>query len=715
MNTVIYIDGVPLYMSPVEVDPMFTSLNAISNLGNTDALATSITPENIKNNPLGKESVFHTVAEVYSEQEIIDTYTHRIIWCKSGVDVFSHYQSKDPKYTPKPKELLIFYEENPDEASNFFGTACRVKMGAERRVLMEKVYKNRKTITLKNKEANSLKVWSLDMATWHNKLEASVLESAIIFELQEITAYNNIINTIFGINETLADWITSGVSALDDVKFTDKNYDYKEYGEKLEPIIPIHLYKKTYQFLTQGGPQPYDVVKQKGLAQLTNVVSNFDDFVFGIAKTVVAATPNKKDDILLATIIKVKQYLQEHLGKVLEKLFNKLKQFMATIKAKIEDFIDQIDDNLLLLNAFLCGLINGILSIVQAILSIVALVVDNVFILNINNYSANNLAKHQEKLEFIEDAIDLLIPNLDTLFLQITTQMLTIQKELFKLVLEVWQLAKQQSKYFWAYCIGGVVFEFIVEAIITLYTGGSAAFAKAAAKINRISSQLTQKGKTVVKGFGKTVAKNTAELLQYLKKELVELIEAIKNGKLIAYLKRKFFELIDNKEGLRKLYLQKWLHKFDDNFINHISGDVGNETISIFFKELFYVSTKGEGGHWLNKFLKVDEIIYPPGVTNISQIPDDLPFKAKVIIKSKKGRSFPKETVSSMFPKNWSIKRIQEEVSYIYENTVVNNNGFIEKNFSTGISKYRAISTNGFKIQIEIKNKNIINAYPYLN
>jgi hypothetical protein len=70
-----------------------------------------------------------------------------------------------------------------------------------------------------------------------------------------------------------------------------------------------------------------------------------------------------------------------------------------------------------------------------------------------------------------------------------------------------------------------------------------------------------------------------------------------------------------------------------------------------------------------------------------------------------------------MFPRNWSKERIQEEVAWVYENTVEKSNGFVRTKVVDGknIHHYLEKSTTGFDILIEIDDaKNILNAYPYL-
>ena len=173
-------------------------------------------------------------------------------------------------------------------------------------------------------------------------------------------------------------------------------------------------------------------------------------------------------------------------------------------------------------------------------------------------------------------------------------------------------------------------------------------------------------------------------------------------------------------EDLRKFALTKWLKKFDENFVNHLSGDVEILKVKVKLDSVWrpveswiYVGTRGQGGHWLNKFLTVDKITFPPGISKVAQLADDIPFKAKVTIKSLKWKKFPKFEESSMFPKNWSIERIQEEIAFVYENTVAKGEGFLKKN--NGIEEFEGLSSNEFKIRIQIQDGNIINSFPSIN
>jgi len=65
-----------------------------------------------------------------------------------------------------------------------------------------------------------------------------------------------------------------------------------------------------------------------------------------------------------------------------------------------------------------------------------------------------------------------------------------------------------------------------------------------------------------------------------------------------------------------------------------------------------------------------------------------------------------------MFPKNWSLERIQEEVAWVYENTVAK--GMQPRSTINGVLIYEELSTNGIRIRIQIKEGKIINAHPIL-
>lgn len=69
-----------------------------------------------------------------------------------------------------------------------------------------------------------------------------------------------------------------------------------------------------------------------------------------------------------------------------------------------------------------------------------------------------------------------------------------------------------------------------------------------------------------------------------------------------------------------------------------------------------------------------------------------------------------------MFPKNWSLERIQEEIAYVYEKAINDSSLVKIKATTTKLGRMEAECSNGFKIRIEFDmEKNILNAYPVIN
>ena len=68
-----------------------------------------------------------------------------------------------------------------------------------------------------------------------------------------------------------------------------------------------------------------------------------------------------------------------------------------------------------------------------------------------------------------------------------------------------------------------------------------------------------------------------------------------------------------------------------------------------------------------------------------------------------------------MFPKNWSLERIQEEVAWVYEQSLQNKNMIRKESTPISFGKIEGETTAGFKIIVEYDtNGKIMNSYPKL-
>ncbi|SEM14528.1 EndoU nuclease [Chryseobacterium taichungense] len=707
--------------------------------------------------PLGQNSLFYETFVVPPEKKATyppsEKYTmvhHQAVFCESGTEVFDKYE-KDPI---EPDYFTIYYEMVSKDTSNFFGTACRVKMGDyAREQLIKHYYSKGKTI---NYDGNTLDRSVSDFNSLMKVIaedygiDATLLKGAIYLEILDRNKINDTFKKVSSLNNQLADWLKGGIEATEKWKFTEENYDYIKYyvlpmysnfqnkigasgfpqqEVKYKPIIPVPFPNNQYKNMSES---PHIVAA--GLKNLKDFVTSFDKISTAVVYKTVQATPTIEDDVLFAVTYLVKNILEDNMPESIKNIYNKLKAVfddLLNVVSGIENFIKaELNNEIAKINAFLCGLINGLISLVQTIIMLLAMVVEKFPIFEIEKSSPLELAKHQEELEFIEDFVDLFAKNSKEFFDGIKNLFSDgkIWREIsqfFDMLKKKFIQVKDLNEYFWAYFVGGVAFELILDAIIAYFTGGSSLVAEASAKISRLTTKAEQAGAKAInfgKGLGKKVANSAKDLYKWLEKEFLDLIEAVKSGNFALYLKKKFYELIDDVEGLRKLAFGRWLNKFDKGFFNHLDGEFNTSLLERIqpsgFKYLdeFLVSQGGHrGSAILDGIIDVEKIIEPEGIYSMAQLPDDVPFKAKISIKYKDGY-LVKNAESSMFPKNWDVKRIQEEIAYVYENTVAKGQGVNPASLGKKFKQYKFKDSSGrFDILIEVDDAgNIMNAYPLL-
>jgi hypothetical protein len=345
---------------------------------------------------------------------------------------------------------------------------------------------------------------------------------------------------------------------------------------------------------------------------LINLVANIDDIVLGITDTIVRATPNRVDDYVWAWF---KSYMEENLFPTIKAIYGKIKE----IATSILDFIkklsgilkNEVRAELAKLNAFLCGLINGLISFLQSILAIISFVVGNIPFLELEKLSPNAVAEHQEKLEFIEEMIDLISENASQIFEGIKTSILTFGDDMYKFTYNIAQKIKGYSEYFWAYFVGAVAFELILDAVLAFFTGGASIAAELTSKISRLATkaeQLASKGIKLSTQVGKKVAQTASDLITWLKTQIAELIDAIKNGKLVEWLKEKILSLFEGSldniasasvDDLIKKYGKEFIEKgkvrFRQDFeskLYHIGKDADSFSNSMQWKRDFLSKTR---------------------------------------------------------------------------------------------------------------------------
>jgi len=157
--------------------------------------------------------------------------------------------------------------------------------------------------------------------------------------------------------------------------------------------------------------------------------------------------------------------------------------------------------------------------------------------------------------------------------------------------------------------------------------------------------------------------------------------------------------------------LRRWGDKIDSTFYNHLNGEFNTlliESRRTGYKMEVLVSEGGHSSAAIGKTirLKGKPIPNPPRVNQ--------PYRTKIDVKYRDGW-LEKEAMSSMFPKNWTMERIQQEVAFVYENTVAKKIGIEPKSINKNIQNYKGKSTNNFDILIQVNRQGeILNAYPII-
>ncbi|WP_370899423.1 zincin-like metallopeptidase toxin domain-containing protein [Chryseobacterium gossypii] len=552
--------------------------------------------------PLGENSVFYETFVVppeskdsYPKSEKYSVIHHQAVFCETGTEVFDRYE-KDPI---ESNYFTIYYEMTSKSTSNFFGTACRVKMGEYARQRLIKDYNSKgKTINYDGNTVdgnvsnfnNLIKLIANDYG-----IDETLLKGAIYLEILDKSKINDAFKKVSSLNNQLADWLRGGIEAAEKWKFTEENYDYiKFYVEpmynnyqnkigangfpkqevKYKPIIPVPFPCNEYKNMSDN----QQGIAETGLKKLSEFIASFDEISTAAVFNIVAATPTIADDILFAVTFLVKNFIEDNMPESIKNIYNQLKVLfkeILDIVSGIGSIIsEKLNQEIAKINAFLCGILNGLISLVQLIIMLLAMIVDNLPIFELEKLSPLELTKHQEKLEFIEDFVDLFNENAKE-FLNGIKKLFTddkIWKEVSSFISFLRKRFSNLNEYFWAYFIGGVAFELILDAVIAYFTGGGALVAEAFAKISRLTAKAEQAGAKALnfsKNLGNKIVNTTQDLYKWLEKEFLEMIEAIKNGKVADWLKKKIDAIFGSGNRIHDEVvedIEELFRKIDDSF-----------------------------------------------------------------------------------------------------------------------------------------------------
>lgn len=621
----------------------------------------------------------------------------------NGITVLKQYEEVEADHN----ELILFVEKN--DKHNLFGSVLRMKAGssvtANKNLPLTDIFTfaQQKQANISNKDLKRLIEKGLyknktTLLGWVINMFAKGLDEVFTFFEKTVEGIGDIFGNDFA-------------NALLSLKIEENHWNPE--AENYNPLFLSESYKE--QLNTALG--------KDNLKKIENIVSAylqpFSDKLDGI------------ENFFTSQLKAAERYSPKIVFKKLQNVINfifkqleQLKDFLKDPLTGLQRFIFKFAEAA---NALICGLINSIIDFVAGIFQLIGFLFKG--LAAITDLASNASYYGTLFAETLENIIETLRKTewLNFLKKTIVFQVQTTAKLYNYIQKSAENINLAELAYYYGYFIG-LVIQTVVEI---LFTAGTATVAKWGAKISQLAGKALTKIATFVKQAiekSKILLEKVLDfidlILSQLKKgaknlfdELSKILdEVFAGGKKIddlpktpaeerVFSKRKAREL-----GVkRKNALRKWKRKFDKSFFNHLEGETGIISKEVRGKDWEYIA-KGEGGHKWNKNIRLQD-----GKAKIPNPPiDDMPYKADIEVRYK-NEWLPKKQTSSMFPENWSLERIQEEIAWVYENTTVKGVGKIQKGPTDLFDKYEDFTTNGFKIRIEVDDLGkIMNVYPII-
>jgi len=401
-------------------------------------------------------------------------YYAEVLPCKNGSEVYGSYQ----KNARKKQALFLFYERPDTTKSNFAGPFYIAKMG-DYFVSMFKNFpkplpskingKFFKDITSLKDEASYLT--QLAYTYEKDKIDATAVYQALLREYQFLTNDKQLDELLGNISAIPADAIGWCADKLENLKPTEKNYnpETKDYT----PIIPV-----------LGVPIPVNM--NKAAQFFENLGDN--PFVQGAD-----AAFTKVWDLVKQAASKVKDVSIEHLPESFRNLVNKISGIIGYIRDFLSDVkgthTSTVIEILKLSNAFYCGILNGLISLVQCVLYILEFLLQPT-----KTFSYKQYLERRDLLEKAEDVIDWINENVPK-FLQGVKDLFSGSGDLSLSDMEgVMDKMKEYfgniSRYTVAFYVGVLAFEVLINVLLLIFTEGVGNVVKGATYVKKATNLL---------------------------------------------------------------------------------------------------------------------------------------------------------------------------------------------------------------------------------
>jgi hypothetical protein len=507
-------------------------------------LATAAGTQQIPANTAGGyHSAFtsQTTSDVDEKKEIrileeTKSYLNNIVLCASGTEVFKKYEEvKKMQDKDAPLRLNLLCEN--EDGSNLFDTTYLIQLGSEHKAYIQKLKNGaysdegidgmsggvvkKKIYGINSKfdylillaEEEVAKNAQHAKALQYRKPTRKELEKALELEMSFDNDAWSWLSWYYGIDEWLAGKINDLGDWIKGLQFREDQYNYVE-GKEYNPVLPIHFVQELLEDITER--------LRAGKQDIIASVDTFSKDVRSVLKRI--------DDSFF--IQKAPGCVQRFFEKV-KSFINSVLDFVTGIAAKIdtmfEEFAAELVDGLRIINAVLCGIVDGFLSLLEGLVKLIGFLVDNVVAWALGmdadeSVTGEGRMKNMNRLEAFEELYDVITQNwssavgaIKMFFTDMSWEKL---RQLFSDVLE------KVTRYEVAHFAGSCIFDIIAGVILALVTGGASAIAQAATKTQKLLKVLQLIAREAVS----SVTMGVYDVALLLKTFFTRLAQAAANG-----------------------------------------------------------------------------------------------------------------------------------------------------------------------------------------
>jgi Metallopeptidase toxin 4 len=462
----------PQYVSPfMEMDGIELGANLITNQATSQFPSTGTG----QNGNVGYEYLVATIA------------------CEDGAKVYSTYEST----AIEPHELYLFYEKENANKNNLFGNFYIAKIGDSFsgiiRNFLDTNNKYQIPGTIKG-EAKAFQINSYDTLTGYVN---QVAKKQHLDTLSFNTTHNAIEREY--LSKTPTGKLYEGLNSIDEI--IAKGLDW--CADELEGLL---INEKSY--IPSDNYRPIIGQSKNSIGAENLVVDLFEEVANnGFVKEVEAAI-GEAYSYIVSTLTKLGKALYDQLPEPVKNIIRKLQGLVQELKTGLDAILQYVGnfikavgalvlEVLQLINAFLCGIINGIISTVQAIIRILAFLVD---MTGMDNDYKSYLRRRDlgEKIEsvfdfitesfslMVEGIINLFKPPYNTTAADIKRFIQSIGSFFEKAAGGVVDFFENTSRFKFAYWAGIFVFEVIINVLLAIFTAGGGNAVKAAGSFVKI-------------------------------------------------------------------------------------------------------------------------------------------------------------------------------------------------------------------------------------